>query len=192
VLSPLGVFSFKALDNTNEVYPPHFTTADKWAYMNAGTTDTAITSPMDASIMITTGPYNIGPGESAVAAFTILGGTSLIDLRDNAAAALARYMNMTAVDEGGPATPEDFALLQNYPNPFNAKTTIRFVTAGSDRVRLETFDLLGRKVATLVDGRLEAGLHTVVWDCGNLPSGVYFYRLTESDRSIVNKMTLLK
>jgi hypothetical protein len=192
VLSELGVFSFKALDNANEVYPPHMTFADKWDYMNAGTTDTAITSPMDASIMITTGPFDIAPGDSVVAAFAIMGGTSLTDIRANADAAIVRYSSMVSVDDDNTIKPESFSLLQNYPNPFNASTTIRFNLAGESRVKLETFDLLGRKVATLVDGRLGAGIHSVVWDCKEIPSGVYFYRLSDGDKSVARKMTLLK
>ncbi len=192
VLSEFGVFSFKALDNTNEVYPPHFTKAEKWTYMNAGTTDTAITANMDASIMITTGPYDIAPGDSVVAAFSILGGTSLADLRANADAAIARYAAMTPIEENTPHLPGGYFLLQNYPNPFNASTTIRFNLPSRGHARLETFDLLGRKVATLVDASLEAGAHGIVWDCGKVPSGIYFYRLTFGEKSQSGKMTLLK
>jgi hypothetical protein len=190
VLSELGVFSFKALDNSSEVYPPHFTTAEKWSYMNSGFTDTAVTIT-DASIMITTGPYNIAPGDSAKAAFCILGGTSLADLRANADAAIVKYAQFTSVDDN-PVAPENFSLLQNYPNPFNASTTIRFNVVDAGNVKLEAFDLLGRKVATLVEGRLEAGVHSVVWDCSQMPSGVYFYRLSDDSRSVSRKMTLLK
>ncbi len=91
VLSDLGVFSFKAIDNAEEVYPPRFTLADKWDYMNAGTVDTAITTIRDCSVMITTGPYDIAPGESVVAAFAILGGDGLDDLQANADAAMEMY-----------------------------------------------------------------------------------------------------
>jgi subtilisin family serine protease len=192
VLSELGVFSFKALDNTNEVYPPHMTMADKWAYMNAGTSDTAITSPMDASIMITTGPYDINPGDSVIAAFAILGGTSLADIRANADAAIAKYATRTSIDGDIIFVPENFSLAQNYPNPFNATTTIKFNTVQNGRVQLETFDLLGRRVAVLFDGDLTAGIHAVTWDCSNLTSGIYFYKLTSDVKTVTRKMTLLK
>ncbi len=191
VLSDPGVFSFMALENEIHVYPPYFTMADKWSYMNAGITDTAITSIRDCSVIITTGPYDIGPGESVIAAFAVLGGSSLSDIQDNAAAAMARYGGPTAVDED-PVRPADFFLSQNYPNPFNARTAIEFSIPAAGDVRLEAFDLLGRRVAVLVDKELESGFHSVNWDCSDLSTGIYFYRLTVGDKESVRKMTLIK
>ncbi len=192
VLSSLGVYSFKALDNSNEVYPPRFTLLDKWHYMNSGFSDTAITVAMDASIMITTGPYTIAPGDSAVAAFAILGGSSLAILRTNADAAMAKYAARVSVGDDNVNQPDQFSLSQNYPNPFNPTTTIRFNLPADSHVKLETFDILGRRVAILADTDLPAGQHAVVWDCTNVPSGVYFYRLTDGKKSLARKMTLLK
>jgi hypothetical protein len=160
--------------------------------MNSLFSDTAITTSMDAGIIITTGPYTLVPGDSAIAAFAILGGTSLAVLRTNADAALAKYATRTSVDGDNIDQPTDFSLAQNYPNPFNATTTIAFNIPLREHVKLETFDLLGRRVATLVNGNLEAGQHAVVWDCTEVPSGVYFYKLTSSQKSIAKKMTLLK
>ncbi len=91
VLSDMGVFSFMALDNNVHVYPPAFTLEDKWSYMNAGIVDTSITVSTDCSIMITTGPYDIAPGGSVVAAFAIIGGNGLEDLQANADAAMDAY-----------------------------------------------------------------------------------------------------
>jgi hypothetical protein len=86
--------------------------------------------------------------------------------------------------------PRDFTLLQNYPNPFDETTTIRFAltpslsqgergaaSGGLIRVRLHVIDVFGRVVATLVDGALDAGEHSVVFDAQTLSSGVYVYRL---------------
>ena len=192
VLSDSGVFSFMALDNAVNVYPPAFTLADKWSYMNAGIVDTAITSIRDCSIIITTGPYDIAPGESAVAAFAILGGNSLADLQANADAAMVAYDAITSIDGESAELPEAFSLSQNYPNPFNAKTTISFSIPAAGQVRLEAFDLLGRKVETILDSYMEAGSHSTVWDCSSLSSGVYFYRLTADDKSTVRKMMFIK
>ena len=101
----------------------------------------------------------------------------------------------TGVDEES-EIPETFALEQNYPNPFNAETRIDFRTSGGV-VALEIFDLTGSLVRTLVDGDLEAGYHSVVWDGradggAEAASGVYFYRLSTPDRNTVKRMTLIK
>jgi len=191
VLSDMGIASFKALDNANEVYPPRFTMEDKWNYMSAGTADTAITTQMDCSFVITTGPYDLAPGESATAAFAILGGTSLSDLQANADAAIAKYGTMTAVDDD-PIKPGEFFLSQNYPNPFNAQTTIEFTVPSHGQVKLEAFDILGRKIGDLLNETMESGKHSYIWDCSDMSTGVYFYKLTIGDQTSTRKMTLLK
>ena len=98
----------------------------------------------------------------------------------------------TGVEEQNIPLPNDFELSQNYPNPFNSSTNIRFGVVGSDLVSLKVFDILGRNVATLVNERKKAGTYTVKWDATELPSGVYFYKLTTGTCTAVHKMLLLK
>jgi len=88
--------------------------------------------------------------------------------------------------------PSEFKLSQNYPNPFNPTTTIEFDLPTASEVNLEVFNILGQKVAVLIDGRLSAGTHRVTYDASNEPSGVYFYRLSHSKGIETKKMTLLK
>jgi len=91
--------------------------------------------------------------------------------------------------DGLPHTPR---LEQNYPNPFNPSTAIEFDLARGGQVRLEVFDLLGRSVAVLADGRLSAGHHRVQWQPTDQPSGVYFYRLRTGESEQTRKMLLLR
>jgi hypothetical protein len=88
--------------------------------------------------------------------------------------------------------PNTFTLKQNYPNPFNLATRIEFTIPHSSHVRLDIFDVLGRRVQTLVDQRLSAGRKEVAWDATGLASGTYFYRLTADDFVETKKMLLLK
>ena len=88
--------------------------------------------------------------------------------------------------------PSGFALDQNYPNPFNPTTSIAFSLPQSAAVNLTVYDVLGRRVATLVNGNLAAGQHTVQFEASSLPSGMYLYRLSTPNGSITQKMMLLK
>ncbi|MCS7013261.1 MAG: T9SS type A sorting domain-containing protein [Chloroherpetonaceae bacterium] len=85
-----------------------------------------------------------------------------------------------------------YRLEQNYPNPFNPSTTIRFSIPTAENVQLDVFDVLGRKVATLVDQRLAAGTYTVQFNATNLSSGMYFYRISAGNFRQTMKMMLVK
>ncbi len=89
--------------------------------------------------------------------------------------------------------PAEFDLMQNYPNPFNPSTVIRFGVPQAGEVRLEVFDLLGRKVATLLNNeRRSAGWHQVTFDASNLASGIYIYRISTGNFVKSHRMTLIK
>ena len=90
------------------------------------------------------------------------------------------------------ALPAGVALDQNYPNPFNPATSIGYRLPASARVALRVFDLLGREVATLVDGVQPAGYRTASFSGAGLASGVYIYRLTTPYGSQVKSMTLVR
>ena len=88
--------------------------------------------------------------------------------------------------------PQAFALQQNYPNPFNPQTTIPYQLHRAEPVRLRVYDVQGRLVSTLVDKTQPAGRHTVSFDAGRLPSGVYFYRLETPAGVQTKEMTLVR
>jgi hypothetical protein len=100
----------------------------------------------------------------------------------------------TGVNENtsGVSSPMAFILAQNYPNPFNPVTTIRFALARRKHAALKVLDTLGREVATLIDGELESGEHTVVFDASKLASGTYYYYLRTASATLSKTMQLLK
>ncbi len=86
----------------------------------------------------------------------------------------------------------EFALIRNFPNPFNASTSIRYGLPEQSDVRIEIYNLLGQRVATIYDGLQDAGEHSITWDASGFPSGVYFARLEVGDYSESLKLVLLK
>jgi hypothetical protein len=101
-------------------------------------------------------------------------------------------VDLLSVGEDQSLFPQSFNLAQNYPNPFNAQTTIWYTLTRESNIRIELFDLLGKKIATLKQGKESPGSHAVTWDAGDFPTGIYFCRLQTEDGSQVKKMALLK
>jgi hypothetical protein len=88
--------------------------------------------------------------------------------------------------------PDKYELIQNYPNPFNPSTKIKFRVPKSSHVKLAVFDPLGKEVQSIVSQNLKAGNYETTWEAQNLPSGVYFYRMTTDEFTNTKKMILLK
>jgi probable HAF family extracellular repeat protein len=90
------------------------------------------------------------------------------------------------------ALPTDFIRVGNYPNPFNASTTIEFELSHSSTVTLDVFNVIGQKIATLLDSEMQPGLRRIVWDAGDQNAGVYYYRIKTGENSATGRMALLK
>jgi len=98
------------------------------------------------------------------------------------------WVNETLVSE----RPSEFVLYPSHPNPFNPKTAISYQLSAVSIVNLSVYDVAGRKVAELVNGWRDAGVHEVTFDGTGLASGVYIYRLTAGDFATSGKMVLMK
>lgn len=106
-----------------------------------------------------------------------------------------RVVNKVVVgidDDFDSGVPSSYRLEQNYPNPFNPSTQIKFAIPEAGRVKLEIFNLLGQKIAELVDEDLGAGYHTVDFNADNLSSGVYIYTINTNSFTSSKKMILLR
>lgn len=101
-------------------------------------------------------------------------------------------VTIVSIDNDDSQKPIATSLNQNYPNPFNPSTSITFNLANADKVQLNVFDVLGRKVATLLNQTLSTGSHSVQFDASALSSGMYIYRLEVSGEVLTRKMTLVK
>ncbi len=133
---------------------------------------------------------------SVEVSFALVAGSDLTELEENAERAAKQYKLVLSTEQGE-GLPESFQLQQNYPNPFNPSTTIAFELMSESEVTLEVYNMLGQKVSTLITGHLSAGEHRIEWDGTNsggdrVATGVYFYRLSNSEFSQSRKMVLLK
>ncbi|MYA23892.1 MAG: T9SS type A sorting domain-containing protein, partial [Gemmatimonadetes bacterium] len=127
----------------------------------------------------------------------------IFDMSDLRQGAIARattdatgYFALPLAALTGRALPQRFALGQNYPNPFNPSTIIPYQLTASSQVRLEVFNLLGQRIATLVDGERSAGFHTATWHATDgagraVGAGVYIYRMTVAAESQTGRMVLI-
>ena len=142
---------------------------------------------------------NYGAGDSTMSVFAVdLDGDGDNDLAvanvgSDDISIFINLSNTTDVDNS-PETylPGSFGIFQNYPNPFNAMTVIRYSLPEPSDVAIEIYDLLGRKVETLVEGRQPAGYHQIVWDAEDKSTGMYFYRIQAGEYSETKKMVLLR
>jgi hypothetical protein len=107
------------------------------------------------------------------------------------------YGISTGIESSDNPVPTGYLLEQNYPNPFNPITQISFVVPVAGEINVEVYNLLGQKIRTLLSEYKETGRYSVAWNGMNesgqqVPSGVYFYRLTTKDHSETKRMMLLK
>ncbi len=104
-----------------------------------------------------------------------------------------RVGNFVGIQQTGSEVPQVYTLQQNYPNPFNPVTNIKFGLPKGSFVTLKVYDMLGKEVASLVNNlNLAAGNYTYDFNAVNIPSGIYFYKLSAGEFSDVKKMTLIK
>jgi hypothetical protein len=155
---------------------------------------------------------NIWPGEGNIDAdpmfldpvngdFNLITGSPCIDAGDpdtpldpdNTRADMgALYHNQQVDIKGNDKLLTEISLSQNFPNPFNNSTVIRYKLTQKSQVTIEIYDILGRKVALMIDEQQPAGYHQAVWRDDGYSSGIYFYKLQAGDYVEMKKMTLVK
>ena len=144
-------------------------------------------------------PNAVSPGQYSVSVAGSLGGYDLhccmnTDIVQCQPWRIGSGADWELMELGRPevALPTVTELHQNYPNPFNASTTINYQLPVSNYVKLEVYNLLGQKVATLLDGKEDAGYKSAIWDASQVSSGLYFYKLSAGDFTETKRMMLVK
>ncbi len=131
-----------------------------------------------------------GIGISGIADIDNDGNDEILSIQNNSLK-IYGLQEATAIDGKG-IVPTKFSLSQNYPNPFNAQTTISYYLPSESEVTIDIFDILGRKIETLVTGSLPAGQHSIIWNADKASSGMYFYRIETGSYSDTKRCLLLK
>jgi hypothetical protein len=158
--------------------PPSFDPLNIWLYDGVG-----IQPIVPPTLQIAAEAMAINDGQIAFAAWPQQGDDLAIYL-------YTHERSITSVTDRENVLSEQCTLFQNYPNPFNSMTTIRFSLLNTEFVTLKVFDVLGNEIATLVNGEMSAGEHSVVFDARELSTGIYFYQLRTSS-SIQKKIMAL-
>ncbi|MBO8130950.1 MAG: T9SS type A sorting domain-containing protein [Candidatus Marinimicrobia bacterium] len=133
---------------------------------------------------LTTGAFSADAGSHEIA---ITGSSTKIDL--------IQIISKTEIEVGikeDNNLAKQYRLDQNYPNPFNPTTTIGFYIEKPQHVKLNIYNMLGQRVATMLNRHMNAGYHAINFDAGNLPSGIYFYQLEAGKVKLNRKMVVLK
>jgi hypothetical protein len=182
----------------------HFTPFGQYAgqLSNAGETITMATSQGDTVINLTYGTAFPWPGSPDGAGYSLIRRPDRMyqDINDPSSwcSSVAIHGDPGKNDEMptgvkiGESIPVEFRLHQNYPNPFNPSTVIKYQLPANTFVSLKIYDILGREVITLVNGKEKAGDHSAIFDARSLPSGVYFYRLQAGPFAETKKLVLLR
>jgi len=198
-LGPIS--SVLAIDNAQEANPDSvtfglydgFTDDEKSNSLHAGKVRTNIQNT-DVSAVNASGPYTLNPGAKVTVGFVYAFGDDLNQLRSQIAAARSR--NLFEVSPAGriqsSEVPPQTKIVHNYPNPFNATTEIRFDLQKASDVTLTIYDVLGRKVRTLVDKKMDPKTYFIKFNASDLSSGVYFARLKTNSGVQTLPITLIK
>jgi hypothetical protein len=170
----------------------------------SGWIDGQLNKPADGRGGMTSGPFTMAYGDTqeVIVSEMCAGATTGID-RFSAVILLKQYdldaqqayndfFNIPTGIENNLNIPTRYSLSQNYPNPFNPTTKIKFNIPKQTHAKLVVYDILGRELEKLVDKEMQSGSYEVIFDGKNLPSGVYFYRITTKEFSQTKKFVLMK
>jgi hypothetical protein len=178
--SPLPIGSFETPGNAEGIF-----VEESYAYIADLESGIQI---LDVSVL--SNPVQIANYDTPGRAYGILAYNDHIYVADEYSLMIL-LMTQTGIEEIR-SIPISNLVLSNYPNPFNAATTISYSLPQAADIRIEIFDILGRRVETLFSGPQQAGEHAVSWKPGNISSGIYYYRIGSGDFSLSRSCLLIK
>jgi hypothetical protein len=175
-----------------EWYDGYYVDSDYWSWMNYGSKQPLYASnTVDGPVSITSqNPVTLDPGASVNVYYAMALGSDEQAMLDNIAAAEDQYSILLDVPNMSPSA-NDIYLGQNSPNPVNQSTTIRYNLPDDGFVSLKVYNSVGSEVASLAGSNQSKGSHSVQFNAGGLPSGMYYYTLKFNDQVRSKKMTVI-
>lgn len=201
-IMPYGVYDYWDYDKDNDydlICSPNYTTGGQaLIFENTGTPDSSYFTykmPIDSIYL---DPMIYGYGTISLVDIDSDGDKDVFIGEDAGGVHFFRNDGLVGINKQNPYLPFNFILYQNYPNPFNQNTVIKYNLNKTEEVHIAVFDILGRKVKTLVDDPQSIGIHQVQWDGTNnrgelLSSGIYFYwiKLKNSNMNVTQQKKML-
>jgi hypothetical protein len=191
-------FNYGGASSTNAMKGKAFYSTNNWSSMTLLNTDSAFVYPNSTvtpySKVVSVTVPNKGKFSLRIYPFWVsatAGTNSKYSVLDSVTISGTTAV-ASSVEKTGIEVPKGFILQQNYPNPFNPSTNIEYRVTKSGFVTLKVFDVLGREVATLVNGELQPGSYQATFDAAHLASGVYLYQLKAGDFIQTQRMVLAK
>jgi aminopeptidase N len=160
---------------------------------NVNSNPSYFTMPVQIKVNSATGDTTITVfNDSQVQTFNVIVANEPTSISFDPGNWILKTLNSLVTDVEDELQPNKFSLEQNYPNPFNPSTTIKFNLAANGLTTLKIYNVIGKEVATLINGQVEEGPHEITFDATNLPSGVYFYTLSSGSFKETRKMILMR
>lgn len=194
LLTPTTSANLTVVDHDLYVYPSsQMTEQTKFQLLNGQISQSSSNRNYDWSVVVSAGPFNLGPGADQVVAFAILGGLSETDFLVNCDSAQSWYDNYYGISEETSRQPEiNLPGITIHPNPFARSVKIAYELPRIGHLKILAYDATGRQVATIFDQELTMTKGATTWTPKDLPSGVYILRIETTDRSLMQKMMLLR
>ena len=170
-----------------------FDTEEKYISLSSSRGQAGVTAGgTDVSSVVSSGPFNLQPGDNTMVVFALLAGDSLEDLQATALSAQNKYeLDIKPLYITSVAPENELYMNKPYPNPASGNVNFDFILPRTAEVQLSVFNSVGQEVAIFLDRSLEKGKYSINADVSNFSNGIYLYKLTVNGISINGKMTVL-
>ena len=193
LLDPSTASNVTLVYNPQYVWPSSYVLdSDKIQFLNGSISNHTPSPDSDWSMCVAAGPFDLSPGDTATFAVVILGGENLGDVQVNYDTAATKYPPVGVEEEPSMTNIPTIFNISSYPNPVRNSATINYQIPKKSDVSLRIYDVSGRLVDVLLNGRSEPGYYSIHLNTKRYTSGIYFYRLIAGGKEFTRKMIVVK